>query len=166
MLPVALGCIKLSFLFFYHRIFAVERNSGISYMLIGMVALITAWTIAFFFEKIFECGTDFWAIWGTTMDMMDNCIDTMQVVLWLCITDFATDVIIILIPIPLIWRLKTSPSKKFATSSVFLLGIVTVAASLCRLIFAAIAVGRGFDPNGDEICEVDLNLPKGSTNGS
>lgn len=151
MLPVALGCIKMSFLCFYHRIFAVERKSGISYMLIGMTGVMLAWTLVFFFEKIFECGLDFWAIWGTTKDLMENCIDTMQVVLWFCITDFATDVLIILIPVPLIWRLKLSRPKKIATTAVFLLGSVTVAASLCRLVFAALAVSRGFDPNGDEI---------------
>lgn len=158
MLPIALGCIKMSFLCFYHRNFAVGRKSGISYMLIGMIGIMLAWTMAFFLTNIFECGLNFWAIWGTTMQLMENCVDTMQVVLWFCITDFVTNLLVIAIPVPLIWRLEISRPKKIATTAVFLLGSVTVAASLCRLIFAALAVSRGFGHNGDKICK-SIKLP-------
>jgi hypothetical protein len=46
------------------------------------------------------------------------------------------DVIIIVIPIPLIWHLNLAPPKKVATIGVFLLGLGTVAVSATRLMIA------------------------------
>lgn len=152
MLPVALGSIKMSLLCFYRRVFAVERKLGISASLLGILAITMAWSLAFFIETIFECGLNFWAIWGTAKDSMENCVDTMHVLLWFCITDFVLNLVILLIPIAFIGRLEISRTKKFASTALLLLGSVAVAASLYRLIPTARAFSRGFDPNEDKIC--------------
>lgn len=152
MLPIALGSIKTSLLCFYHRVFAVERRLGIKALLLGMLAITMAWSLAFFIETIFECGLNFWAIWGTTKELMENCVDTMHVALWFCITDSVTNLVILLIPILFIPRLEVSRTKKLASTALLLLGSVAVAASLYRLVHAALAFSRGFDPNGDKIC--------------
>ncbi|KAI2614257.1 uncharacterized protein GGS25DRAFT_470957 [Hypoxylon fragiforme] len=136
MLPLALGCIKASFLFFYRRIFSVNKKTDI--FLIGMIVLVVLWTLGFFFTVVFECGTNFWVVWSTdsasAKNLTTHCIPTMPLALSIGITDFITDVIIISIPVPLIWRLNFSTSKKVVASAVFLLGAVTIAASLTRLI--------------------------------
>ncbi|KAI0180076.1 hypothetical protein GGR52DRAFT_529638 [Hypoxylon sp. FL1284] len=149
MLPLTLGCIKTSFLFFYLRVFAVTRKGATYVILVGMIVFVTAASLAFFLAKLFECELNFWAIWGSTLDLKNYCFNIFDASLWLCIVDFATDIIIISIPIPLIWRLHLSPRKKIAVSGVFLIGSATVIASLVRLVAMINTAQHGFDPNED-----------------
>ncbi|KJZ76354.1 hypothetical protein HIM_04083 [Hirsutella minnesotensis 3608] len=156
MLPPILGLVKLSFLFFYVRLFVVDKTGKTRIVLSVMIALIIMWIVAFFFAKLFECRLKFWAIWGSPIDLMRECIRTFQLNYAFCITDFITDVLVIFFPIPMIWRLKLSRRKKFATSAIFLLGIVAVAASLTRLVITAKIVTDGFNPDSDEIPRVTI----------
>ncbi|KAI1446878.1 hypothetical protein F5Y02DRAFT_416763 [Annulohypoxylon stygium] len=135
MIPLALGCTKASFLRFYKRIFSI--NAKVDKFLTGFIVLVGVWTVGFFFATIFECGLDFWVLWGTKSsgkNITSHCVNTQGLSLAFTITDFVTDVIIIGIPVPLIWRLCLSTSKKIAIISVFLLGGVTIGASLTRLL--------------------------------
>ncbi|KAI2467251.1 hypothetical protein F4781DRAFT_433647 [Annulohypoxylon bovei var. microspora] len=135
MIPLALGCIKASFLLFYRRIFSV--NTAVDKFLIGMIVLVSLWTVGFFFTTVFECGLDFWVLWGSNSsgkNITSHCINTQHLSLSFGVTDFITDVVIIGIPVPLIWRLCLSTGKKIAIISVFLLGAVTIGASLTRLL--------------------------------
>ncbi|KAI0002685.1 plasma membrane protein Pth11-like protein [Xylariaceae sp. FL0662B] len=157
MLTLALGCIKASILFFYLRIFSVHKGK-VHVFLVGFITLIALWTIAFFFIMIFGCKLDSKALWGSTLDLMAQCTKTLGSVIAFCVTDFATDVLVIFVPIPLIWRLKLSTSKKIATSIVFLLAGVTIAASLTRLIITARAVGMRFATGSNEIRIITLYL--------
>ncbi|KAK9439699.1 hypothetical protein VB005_07858 [Metarhizium brunneum] len=151
MLPVILGCTKLSFLLFYKRIFAARSRGAVNMVLVGFMVLIGLWTVAFFFATVFYCKTNFFAIWGSALDLMTFCTKGMLRSLALCISDFITDVFIIVFPIPLIYRLELSPKKKAATAGIFLLGAVTVATSLARMITTIRIVKAGFDPNEDEV---------------
>ncbi|OTA69356.1 hypothetical protein K449DRAFT_418792 [Hypoxylon sp. EC38] len=154
MIPVTLGCVKAAFLFFYRRIFSVSKKTSI--FLVGMIVLVALWTVGFFFTVVFECGTNFWAILSpqsTVKSLTTHCIKTMDLAFAFGISDFITDIIIICIPVPLIWRLSFSTAKKFATSAIFLLGIVSAAASLTRLLIIAKNVKAAvvFNPYEDEI---------------
>lgn len=102
MLPLTLGCIKTSFLFFYLRVFATTRKSATYVILVGMIVFVTLASLGFFLAKLFECDLNFWAIWGSTLDLSHYCFNIFDASLWLCIIDFGTDVIIICIPIPLV----------------------------------------------------------------
>ncbi|KAI6086756.1 hypothetical protein F4821DRAFT_278438 [Hypoxylon rubiginosum] len=158
MFPLVLGCTKASFLFFYQRIFSVNKNSKTTILLTTMIVLVAAWTAAFFFALFFMCGTDFEAIWGPTVNLYTICTKTLATILSLCFTDFFADIMIITIPIPLIWRLNLSKNRKIGISAIFLLGIVTIAASLTRLIISAQFVIAGFYPTADEILIVTLYI--------
>ncbi|KAG8411009.1 hypothetical protein J3459_016734 [Metarhizium acridum] len=151
MLPVILGCTKLSFLLFYRRIFATHSRGAVNVVLVGFMVLIGLWTLAFFFATVFYCKTNFFAIWGSALDLMTFCTKGMLRSLALCISDFTTDVFIIAFPIPLIYRLELSPKKKAATAGIFLLGAVTVATSLARMVTTIRIVKAGFDPDEDEV---------------
>ncbi|KAK7911144.1 hypothetical protein PG985_013625 [Apiospora marii] len=151
LLPLALGCTKMSFLFFYKRVFAIERTGATNILLIGMIVLITMWMTGFFLTTLFQCKLYPSAAWVSPMAQLQHCISQPKVALALTITDFMTDIAIISIPIPLIWRLHLKPAKKFAVTGVFLLGAVTVAVSLLRLIFTERLARYGFDPNTDAI---------------
>ncbi|KAI0486502.1 hypothetical protein F4859DRAFT_470568 [Xylaria cf. heliscus] len=151
MLPLTLGLIKASFLAFYMRIFSVNNRGWIHNFLLGMICFVALWTTAFFFAQLFACRLDFYAYWRSTHDLLTKCVQTKQLFLALSITDFITDVALIIIPLPLIWQLNLSQRKKIAILLIFSLGAVSVAASLTRLIFTAKLVQRGFDPNDDPI---------------
>ncbi|PHH82575.1 hypothetical protein CDD83_3224 [Cordyceps sp. RAO-2017] len=153
-LPLVLGFVKLSFLLFYVRIFVVSRAGAVSLLLHGLVAVVSLWMLACFLALLFECRLRFWAAWGSALDIVQNCDDTFAFVYAVCLSDFIVDVLIILIPIPLVWRLKVSRRKKLAMIAVFLLGAVAVAASLTRLIITLQLVYSAFDPSSDEILVV------------
>ncbi|OTA67969.1 hypothetical protein K449DRAFT_324038 [Hypoxylon sp. EC38] len=132
MFPIALACMKTSFLFFYKRVFAIQKHGVINKLLMGFIILIILWAIAYFFAILFECDHDFWRIWGSQRQFMMKCSQTTNKVLTLCITDFVTDIFIFLIPIPLVLQLQLSTSKKLSVCSMFLLGGLTVAVSILR----------------------------------
>lgn len=108
MLPLALGSVKTSFLFFYLRIFLVNRRSLAGYLLGGLITLVILWSLSFFFASLFQCRLNFWALWGSTSDIVNNCTQTMQLVLAVCITGVITDTAIICAPIPLVSNLPES----------------------------------------------------------
>ncbi|KAI1101069.1 hypothetical protein F4804DRAFT_23669 [Jackrogersella minutella] len=154
MIPLALGCVKGSFLFFYRRIFSV--HSAVDRLLIGMIALVALWTFGFFFAMVFECGLNFWAVWGPNSSAKNetaHCVNSLHLALSFVVSDFITDVIIICIPVPLIWRLNLSTAKKMAVITIFLLGAVTVGASMTRLLIVTkdVRANVNFNPYEDQI---------------
>ncbi|KAK4210370.1 hypothetical protein QBC37DRAFT_377085 [Rhypophila decipiens] len=150
-LPLALGFIKLSILIFYFRIFAVCRGSATYTLLAAFTALAGTWTVAFFFAELFQCGTNIWALTSSSWDTMNYCHGTSNIDFSLALTDFITDVVIFLVPIPLIWRINLSSGNKLAVSGVFLLGSVTIIASSIRLASIVRLLKQGFDPSMDGI---------------
>ncbi|KAI1101770.1 plasma membrane protein Pth11-like protein [Jackrogersella minutella] len=154
---LAIGSIKASVLFFYLRIFSFGK-SHVRVILISLIILVAIWTTFWLFESIFLCGLDFWNAWGTTQDLITKCINWLHAELALCITDFVIDILIIAMPVPLIWRLKLSTGKKIVASGIFLLGAVTVAASLTRLVITVRALAGGWRHDGDEILAITLYL--------
>lgn len=99
------GLIKLSVLFFYRRIFIVDRSlkSARSLIFTTMIALIVVWSFIYTFTFIFMCGTRFDVLVGESEDdPAIYCVDTLKVGYSYAISDFISDVIIILIPIPFV----------------------------------------------------------------
>ncbi|GAW17636.1 hypothetical protein ANO14919_070960 [Xylariales sp. No.14919] len=116
--------------------------------------LVAASSAGFFLASLFQCGVRFSALWGSTLEIVRNCEDIMHLALAICITGFILDFIIIGIPIPLVWRLNISRTKKVAAAAVFLLGSVSIVASLLRLINLAPIVSNGFQPHVDQLLVV------------
>ncbi len=52
----------------------------------------------------------------------DHCIEHNKFYIALAALNLVTDVVILIIPIPVVWRLNTSVTKKIGLSIVFLLG--------------------------------------------
>ena len=140
----ALGCVKLSFLFFYRRVFCVDKKSVAGIVTMTAIVATAAWTISYFFAFFFACGTNFSAWWGSTVSLMTRCVKTFELLFSLAITDFVFDIVIITIPIPFVsplveftyflsecrllsvqvWQLQMTTGRKLAVSMVFLLGSV------------------------------------------
>ena len=100
---VALGLVKLSFLFFYRRIFVTgvsKTSKWFSRVTWGLIILISVWTIGFFFALLFSCKGHWSAFWSSVVDLATQCVKTLNLEMALATTDFATDVIIMILPIP------------------------------------------------------------------
>jgi hypothetical protein len=150
-LSLALGCTKASFLLFYKRIFAINPSGRTNLILVSLVVLVFMWTIAFFFASVFECNTKFWAIWTSPNAFLENCVNDLQLALGFAASDLILDCVILIIPIPLVWRLNLNLPKKLAITSVFLLALGTVAASVARVVMTTKVVAEGYDENIDPI---------------
>lgn len=102
MIIPAICCIKLSFLAFYRRIFCVHKISKARYFIDGMMVFVVLWMLAYWFVHLFTCGTNFSAFWSTFEDLATKCIESLKMEYSFTITDFVTDFIILVIPIPLV----------------------------------------------------------------
>ncbi|KAI1458555.1 hypothetical protein F4805DRAFT_423818 [Annulohypoxylon moriforme] len=158
MLPLGLGCVKISVLFFYLRVFSTSRQTVTYRIIVGLIVIIAAWMTAFFFTNLLVCKGNFWAYWSSAVNLQKYCPGTTYKSLSFAISDFITDVIILATPIPLIWRLNMSTNRKIAVSLVFLVGAGSVVASLIRMIQIISLFRTGFNPNDDEIYLITTNL--------
>lgn len=68
-----------------------------------MIILVVVWSVAYTFTFIFMCGTRFDVLVGESEDdPAIYCVDTLMVGYSYAISDFISDMIIILIPIPFV----------------------------------------------------------------
>ncbi|RAL03701.1 uncharacterized protein BO80DRAFT_349179 [Aspergillus ibericus CBS 121593] len=141
------GLIKLSSLFLYRRIFAVgqERVFGmLSWILIG---LCTLWTLAFFFATIFGCGRHFAYPWGP-LGEIGSC-NTNARLEAMMITDLITDVLVWILPVPMVWRTQMKFGRKLAATGVLLLATISLAAAVVRLIVQGQITNGGYAAHTD-----------------
>ncbi|KAF2237741.1 hypothetical protein EV356DRAFT_529673 [Viridothelium virens] len=96
-------------------------------------AIIIAWTVGYFFLFMFACRTHFDWLW-TSLENESKCTNTKDIQVSNTVTDVTTDFVVLLFPMPLIWRLQLSTLRKVATSGIFLLGASAVAVSLLRMV--------------------------------
>ena len=97
-----LGLIKLSFIFFYRRIFVKGKGAIFNALTYSIVALIVLWMIGFFFAYLFLCKTHASYYWTSLMAEKEHCNNSNSLHLGYAISDFLFDVIIILFPVPLV----------------------------------------------------------------
>ena len=98
--PLALGCIKASFMMFYRRIFCAGQRTWFSIFTSFMLIIITLWSLTFCLAFIFRCGTHFWANWNTIMSLIVYCPAAFGVQEAFAISDFIMDIMVILAPVP------------------------------------------------------------------
>lgn len=106
MLVLALGSIKLSFMFFYRRVFRIGDSKAFDRVMFSMVAIIVFWTASFFFSFMFECGTHFNYIWAK---FENRCVKGVKLQVGFAVSDFITDSIVLAFPLPFVsliipWR--------------------------------------------------------------
>ena len=110
MMIIAYGCIKLSALFFYKRLFVPSSRTIFGRILTGTIALIVCWTIALLFVYIFGgCGRHVDALWGNVILAAEECPHGFEAEMALFASDLATDVIVLVLPLPTVSRLGTPP---------------------------------------------------------
>jgi hypothetical protein len=100
----ALGCIKLSILFLYRRIFCTSKDVIFNLVIIISIIIVYAWTVSFFFAFIFTCGSSVDAHWGNLINVLTKCGDVgvLDIQLGLAVSDFIMDCIILITPVPMV----------------------------------------------------------------
>lgn len=105
--PLANGCIKLSLLFFYRRLFVGKGFNILSWVLVGVVAL---WMAVYTFGLFFDCGSDIAANWASIEVVSEKCAFGYLPTIVYTILDAVLDLIVLVSPLP--WVCRTPPSSK------------------------------------------------------
>ncbi|KAF6235596.1 hypothetical protein HO173_006279 [Letharia columbiana] len=127
--------IKLSIVYFYRRIFP---QRWFKHALIGTGAIVVGTALAQVPLDIVPC-MPIASQWDR--NVKGKCIDLGAAILGIAISNIITDVILLTLPMPLLWNLKVSPSRRRLLLSLFLLGGCACIVSLVRVFFVQQAEG-------------------------
>ncbi|GKZ19961.1 hypothetical protein AbraIFM66951_002790 [Aspergillus brasiliensis] len=141
------GLIKLSSLYLYRRLFAVGHEKLFGMISWAMVGLCALWTVAFFFATIFGCGRHFAYPWGP-LGEIGSC-NTNARLEAMMITDLITDVLVWILPVPMVWRTQMRLGRKLAATGVLLLATISLAAAVVRLIVQGQITNGGYAAHTD-----------------
>ncbi|GME64428.1 putative cation diffusion facilitator 1 protein [Neofusicoccum parvum] len=123
-------CMKFTMLFFYKRLtMGTWQNRMIKYLfwLCGVTYLAVFLTITFGCHPIQDN-------WGVKPLPGKNCTFKVQNLLVTVTLNVITDAIILIIPIPMLWRLKVTWSRKLAIAALLSSGIFVIAAAVIRAV--------------------------------
>lgn len=135
--------IKFSILTFYLRLFPISKFRIATYALIGITAI---WWVPVALISILGC-TPIEYNWDRTQPG-GHCIDARKFILANAIPNIVTDLIILLLPLPVIWHLQLHFKKKLAVSAILSLGIFVTMSSCIRLAYT-IDTGHLYGDLGD-----------------
>ena len=103
----ALASVKLSFLFFYRRIFNTGSVRTFNVLSMALIVIVTCWAISFFFAYVFVCKGHFSAFYDSTQAVEAlYCVHTTPLNNGFAISDVITDLMIILLPIPQVQKIQ------------------------------------------------------------
>lgn len=117
---VATGFFKLTILALYVQIFGADRFfRTFCYF---MVSCVSGWMLSF--VEVFSTHCDkIWHFWGPVLQAA-NCRSALKEEYASVVSNLALDYIIVIITLPVIWRLKMPLRKKFTVTAMFGLGFV------------------------------------------
>lgn len=140
----ALAAVKMSFVFFYRRIFITGHNNVFPWISMAVIVVTVVWSLGYFFSFLFLCPGHPSAYWSALINIKEHCLDTMKLHNAYGISDVILDIIIILLPIPWvrgihcstrtvqranqsqIWSLQMTNVHRCAIMGVFSLGALYV----------------------------------------
>lgn len=99
---------KFSALFFYHRIFQ-KTSKGFHRTLWIVGSFNAAWLMSAWLSDLLQC-TPIEKAWESSID--GHCIPQWNWFLGTALTSMIIDVIILLMPLPMLWRLQMSTLRK------------------------------------------------------
>ena len=116
----AITVTRFSLLVFYHRIFPVKRFT-IAAIITGCI--LKAWWIGFIFAILFSCRPieSFW-----NKALIDDCVNEYTLSWGVTGTELATNILMLVLPIPWLWSLRLDRTKKLALIGLFMLGCLLV----------------------------------------
>ncbi|OHE96937.1 hypothetical protein CORC01_07722 [Colletotrichum orchidophilum] len=134
---VTMSTVKWSTLALYWRIFNTRKS--IRYYIWTTAGTILAWFVVVIFVLIFQCHPvhAFWARYDTehplTSDQYTCGVDVKMFFMGNSILNIITDALLVLLPIPYVWKLQLHTAQKLALAGVFALGTFVTVVSTARL---------------------------------
>ncbi|KAL8904400.1 MAG: hypothetical protein Q9207_003296 [Kuettlingeria erythrocarpa] len=119
---------KYSILAFYYRIFAIPQFRRILWII---AAFVTCYVISVDLVCLFQC-TPVHSFWD--VGVPGHCINIDRFFLASGAVNVLLDFIIFALPIPLLWRLRTSFNQKLVLTAIFTVAGFVVIVSIIRLI--------------------------------
>lgn len=134
--PLALGFVKCSILLFYRRIFCAGIGIRDPFDLTTRIMLfvLVLWGVAFSLAFGFICGLDFSENWTPVNISGDQCPNPIPLLDAYVISDAILDLGLLIMPVPLIWKMQMPIRKRLTVASIFLLGTMAIVASLMQMI--------------------------------
>ncbi|KAF2756406.1 hypothetical protein EJ05DRAFT_64279 [Pseudovirgaria hyperparasitica] len=130
----AIGLIKISVSLLYLQIFSTRNFRP---YIIGWTVIMVIWTIGFLLTFLSLCGSH-----GTlasykftnakTVDKFCGTERVKQMDFALVVSGSITDLITVMLPIPMTWSLQLSLRRKISIIGIFLVGMLSVGASVAR----------------------------------
>lgn len=146
---MAIATIKLSLVFFFRRIFYKLGPTWFKTLSTLLIVLISGWAISFFFVFIGLCHPNPSAYWASAMIEKAQCVNTLDVHRAMAISDAILDIPVIGMSLPIIWSLHMSFARKSAVTGAWLLGTLTIAASIVRMVVVIEVLLVRYDPSID-----------------
>jgi hypothetical protein len=84
-----------------------------------LIVLCILWGLGFFSAMAFICGRQVPAFWGPVQDLKTHCPGLHEQEIWLVSTDVFIDIVIFLVPIPLVLQIEMAFMRKIAVSIIF-----------------------------------------------
>ncbi|KAI1131524.1 hypothetical protein F5Y10DRAFT_233414 [Nemania abortiva] len=121
--------VKIGILLFYWRVFQRTATFRLGAMIVAFIS--SGIFLSNFFSFTFQCFPvqKFWE-----PDLAGRCINQNAFYLASAIINVFGDVAVLSLPLPIIWKLQASRSKKWSLSFLFLLGAFVVVASIFRIV--------------------------------
>ncbi|KAH8671660.1 hypothetical protein BX600DRAFT_434758 [Xylariales sp. PMI_506] len=132
MYNIALLSVKLMYFFQYFHI--VRQNKRLRLIYAGIMSVVVIWTTGQILFVILSCNP-ISVIWNPTEPATCTPLSLQQQIWMASIGNVITDVVILVLPIPVVWALKLSMAQKWALVGLFSLGFFTCLLSCMRLIF-------------------------------
>lgn len=118
----AQALVKVSILLLYHRLFGVNKWFRIVLFVAGTLTIM--WWIAAFLDSILEC-VPLQAIWDKSI-RDPKCQNVRASALGTGIANMILDIMFLIIPLPMIWKLQVTKRVKISLTGIFLLGALYV----------------------------------------
>lgn len=130
--PIAVLAIKISLLLFYHQLSA-WRPLRISVYVTGFVCFANA--MCGIFLWVYQCNVpNLWDYMADIYVTMTCKLDSMTVLMAVGGVGIFTDVVIWLIPIPMVWQLQLNTRERILAVCTFGVGLVACVGSVMRLV--------------------------------
>ncbi|CAG7968649.1 unnamed protein product [Penicillium nalgiovense] len=126
--PFTIAPAKISILLFYVRIFPIRKFQIFAYI-VGAVVL--GHGIGVLLAAIFQCSPIAYT-WDKTI-VGGSCFNQEAFFRYVSPPNILTDILILVMPLPYVWKLHTHVGHKVALSGVFLLGSLGTVASILRM---------------------------------
>ncbi|PSN65268.1 hypothetical protein BS50DRAFT_622529 [Corynespora cassiicola Philippines] len=141
------GLIKLSLLSLYRRVFVYIRvwKDLRNLFFIVIIVLVALWMTIFIVLSGVTIAVDGQRYLHEGACVSGECPLAANLAYAYAISTIVTDLVILAIPLPFVWRLQLSTHKRIAVCGIFLLGSVASVASVIRYLVSYVMKPREYD---------------------